>query len=354
MLKITRFTLLTASILLFTACQTQDQTPLPTIDFYPANTVPTSTPTMPHTPTPTIQPAATDPTPTGTTTDNGKIRLPHLTPTPPAPTPTAAPTPTHVPSPRPITTARDRDICRRTPEVQRALMQHLNINLCRAITTAELFRITNDQPNWPTLTFRRILHPDDLAGLDNLRRFLYQAGPLDYVDFTQTPNVTHVDLQQVIATWPEGFTFTTLPKLEQASATIAGPAACQMLATDTLHRIFGHPDHRSNTPISWRLHILFNHPFPPYRGDDGRGARLELMKPLAQELGLLEWAHTEAEASIRAQYGPAPQATLRADSNFDSDAAADAYLETKRTERLYSTLANHILIGDTTDTPPCD
>ena len=95
---------------------------------------------------------------------------PSNTPTPkpttalePSATPLTTPTPMVRPTPtRPQTS--DNDICYRSPEVQRQILQYLKVSLCQAVTEAELFRIDDEMG-----IEAREIGPGDFQGLVNLR-----------------------------------------------------------------------------------------------------------------------------------------------------------------------------------------
>ena len=74
----------------------------------------------------------------------------------PTPAPTVAPTPT----PAPTRPAFDTGICYRTPEMQRWIIQKLQIPSCRLITEPELYRIEEG--------LNGIFKPGDLSGLANV------------------------------------------------------------------------------------------------------------------------------------------------------------------------------------------
>lgn len=253
-------------------------------------TSPTAAPTATAAPAPT---ATTAPTPA----DSDRITFPTLTPTAAPPTATAAPTLTPVPTPRPGNTAADPDICRRTPEVQYALMDHLDINLCRAITVGELFRITGLTPSGANLELRHILHPDDLAGLVNLRRFDYYEGSLDYVDFSHTPEMRRIDIGPIIESWPPGFTFAAAPKLEYIAARITGAAACQMLERETLRRVFGDPGDRAQ-PLTLNIDVYYSTDSLPDTTQGQRDFRYGMAMALADAIGTLDAIEVAARDDI--------------------------------------------------------
>ena len=94
----------------------------------------------------------------------------------PAPTATVAPTPTAYPTPTPAPTrpAGDTGICYRTPEVQRWIIQRLQIHSCRLITEPELYRITDGMSG----RFK----PGDLAGLANVPKVAISGYCGDWTD----------------------------------------------------------------------------------------------------------------------------------------------------------------------------
>ena len=74
----------------------------------------------------------------------------------PTPTPTVRSTPT-----RPRTS--DNDICYRSPEVQRQILDYLRVSLCQSVTEAELFRIDGEME-----IGAKAVAPGDFNGLVNL------------------------------------------------------------------------------------------------------------------------------------------------------------------------------------------
>lgn len=171
--------------------------------------------------------AATEVAPEPTATPGASI-IDFPTPTP-APTTTPAPTATPVPTPRPGSTALDADICYRTPEVQEIILNELGVVLCAMVSPRELFRIRD-------IDMAGILHPDDLAGFDNLLELEYQ-GALDFVDLSHTPNLRSLTIYPVTE-WPQGFTLDGLP-LELLRINMQDEAACQIFRRGTIERVFG-------------------------------------------------------------------------------------------------------------------
>ncbi len=177
--------------------------------------------------TPTVAPTATAAAPEPTATPGASI-IDFPTPTP-APTTTPAPTVTPVPTPRPGSTALDADICYRTPEVQEIILDQLGVVLCAMVSPRELFRIRD-------IEMAGILHPDDLAGFDNLLELRY-GGALDFVDLSHTPNLRSLTIYPVTE-WPQGFTLDGLP-LELLRINMQDEAACQIFRRGTIERVFG-------------------------------------------------------------------------------------------------------------------
>ena len=171
--------------------------------------------------------AATEVAPEPTATPGASI-IDFPTPTP-APTTTPSPTVTPVPTPWPGSTALDADICYRTPEVQEIILNQLGVVLCAMVSPRELFRIRE-------IEMAGILHPDDLAGFDNLLRLSY-GGALDFVDLSHTPNLRQLQLYGVTE-WTQGFTLDGLP-LESLRIEMEGEAACQIFRQGTIERVFG-------------------------------------------------------------------------------------------------------------------
>ena len=177
--------------------------------------------------TPAVAPTATEVLPEPTATPGASI-IDFPTPTP-APTTTPAPTATPVPTPRPGSTALDADICYRTPEVQEIILNQLGVVLCAMVSPRELFRIRY-------IEMAGILHPDDLAGFDNLLELRY-GGALDFVDLSHTPNLRSLTIYPVTE-WPQGFTLDGLP-LELLRINMQDEAACQIFRRGTIERVFG-------------------------------------------------------------------------------------------------------------------
>ena len=204
-----------------------DPTPAERLVFTPDTPTPVPTPTTPAT-TAAPATAAPDPTPT----PSGSIIQATPTPTP-KPTPTIAllPNRTPLPTARPGSTASDPDICRRTPAVQEAILQKLNVQLCAMVSPRELFRFDHE------MEFREIGHPDDLAGFDNLK-YLGIYGRLDYVNFAHTPSLINIWISEV-SEWPEHFSFEHLPPtLERLDISVKGEAACQLFEHATVQQLF--------------------------------------------------------------------------------------------------------------------
>ena len=64
-------------------------------------------------------------------------------------------------------------------------------------------------------------------------------GPLNYVDFSHTPNLENLWLAY-IPEWPAGFSFANLPPtLKNLSIRVDGAAACQLFNRATVEDVFG-------------------------------------------------------------------------------------------------------------------
>ena len=349
--------------ILLVGCQSRDTVPPPT-----AAPVTATAPATPAVATATAPPpaaATATPAPTATATPTatpaaGRIRLPTPTPAPPGPTPTIAPSATPIPTPRPESTARNRNICRRTPSVQTAIMRHLNVNLCAVITQDELFRITGPRlfPGGGDLELGNVLHPDDLAGLENLEYLRYR-GLLDYLDFTHTPALRWIQLREPVENLPDNFSLTGLPKLERFSGEFRGPAVCRLLEIETLRRVFGNvgdwPDNPDDNTPRIRLKLVLpatEAPVAPGSGNAYDNWRREMTAAISDELGLLDAARAAADAALMGRYGPDPLETFR-DIYGDPDTAA-AELARYRAEQIRHQLGNRIEINTDVNLPACE
>ena len=269
-------------------------TPGPTIfaTALPAVTLPfTPRPMAAATPTP-APPATATPVPTATpelaapagTPGTSIIAFPTATP---APTTTPAPTATPAPTPRPGGTAGDPDICYRTPHVQYAILDLLNVDLCVMVSPRELFRIGS-------LSISNVLHPDDLAGFANLHTLHYR-GPLDHLDLTHTPELRGLHLNE-ITYWPNGFAFPPLPRLESLQIEMRGEASCQIFRQGAVEQIFGNlmgrwPD------IDIRLEIRLPYGIVPDDSESRYAAEVAIVNALEYDVEPL------AEMSLADQYG---------------------------------------------------
>ena len=293
----------------------------------PANTIAPLTPAAPKATAPATASAiptatATAPAPLPTaapTPASGRIQIPTPTPTPAGPTPTAAPPPTPIPTARPEATADDRNICRRTPQVQGALMQHLGIPLCSQVTIGELFRITgtgsaNMRSPGSELDFPIILHPDDLAGLVNLTYFEYHGDVFDYLDFSHTPEIRRIVFDKEIEHLPASFTVANLPKLEYIYARFTGPAACELLDRETLRRVFGEvgnwPVHH-NDGLRLTLWLPLSESPDGVRNDAHYEWQFDLANAIKAELGIPpsdpgESAYHSISIDTNSGYAPCP------------------------------------------------
>lgn len=106
-------------------------------------------------------PSSQDAEPQPTRISTGQeTATPEPTPATPEPQPTAPPTPAPTPEPAPL----EKPFCTRTPAVQNAILEELNMSSCAAVTNDELFRIITLPPmNWNTPPL-----PGDFVGLDSL------------------------------------------------------------------------------------------------------------------------------------------------------------------------------------------
>ena len=255
------------------ACAAPAPTPTPVATATPVPTPPAPTPYPTATEAaaelpPTATPAATTILPTTTPIPHSGSIIGILPTATLVPTATPRPTATPLPTARPESTAADADICRRTPWVQKRILDLLNVKLCAAVSPRELFRF--DQ-----ISFGDIRHPDDLAGFDNLDGFTYD-GPLNHLDFAHTPALTHLTLSGM-PEWPAGWSFADLPELVRLELTAKGAAACQLFDRPTLERLFA--------PLEGRLDdiaLYFQVKIPPEITNDPNLAA----EALADALGL--------------------------------------------------------------------
>ena len=231
-------------------------------------------------PTPTPEPAAPAGTP-GTSI----IAFPTATP---APTTTPAPTATPAPTPRPGGTAGDPDICYRTPHVQYAILELLNVDLCVMVSPRELFRIGN-------FSISNVLHPDDLAGFANLHTLHYR-GPLDHLDLTHTPELRGLHLNE-ITNWPNGFVIPPLPALEVLRIEMRGEAACQIFRQGAVEQIFGNLMGRLHEIADFQLEIRLPYGIVPDDSESRYAAELALINALGYDVAAL------AENWMEYQYG---------------------------------------------------
>ena len=231
-------------------------------------------------PTPTPEPAAPAGTP-GTSI----IAFPTATP---APTTTPAPTATPAPTPRPGGTAGDPDICYRTPHVQYAILDLLNVNLCVLVSPRELFRIGN-------FSISNVLHPDDLAGFANLHTLHYR-GPLDHLDLTHTPELRGLYLNE-ITNWPNGFVIPPLPRLETLRIEMRGEAACQIFRQGAVEQIFGNLMGRLHDIADFQLEIRLPYGIVPDDSESRHAAEVAIANALEYDVGPL------TEKWMENQYG---------------------------------------------------
>ena len=84
-------------------------------------------------------------------------------------TPATTPLPTSTPQMAAIPTPSGPGICRRSPEVQKAILESLKVSLCRVVTEGELFRITAMGVDM------NMAGPGDLHGLVNVEVLVVNA-----------------------------------------------------------------------------------------------------------------------------------------------------------------------------------
>ena len=86
----------------------------------------------------------------------------------------ATPSPTSRPTSTP--TPASGDICYRTPEVQKAILQELDLRSCQVVTPGELFRVQELSSGGSRAIAAAGLKPGDFADLPNLKYLYLQVG----------------------------------------------------------------------------------------------------------------------------------------------------------------------------------
>ena len=135
----------------------------------------------------------------------------------------SSPTPKPPATPTPIVIARPTGpgICGRSPEVQTAIIQYLNVNLCQAITAPELFRITG------LMVAMNTAKAGDFQGLTNVQTLQVSAKNVESRAFTQMESLKTITLTiQDEGTIAIG-AFQQLPSLHNMELAIATNGSIQ-------------------------------------------------------------------------------------------------------------------------------
>lgn len=156
-------------------------------------------------------------------------------------TPTTVPTPTPTPTPLVLKVDTGPGICGRSPEVQVAIIKRLEITLCQAITTPELFRVTSLSINTETLK------AGDLAGMENLRTLSMTVEHIETGAINNLTGIKELSIKIRDKGWMDESAITSMSKLE--SLEIYGHDSLTM-ATGAL----------SNLPVLKTLKIETNAP----------------------------------------------------------------------------------------------
>ena len=157
-------------------------------------------------------------------------------PTPGKSSPTSKPPAT----PTPIVIARPTGpgICGRSPEIQTTIIHYLGVSLCQAITTPELFRLTNLEVGMVTA------RAGDFAGLVNVKELNIHAKDIDPGAFIGLDSLTKMTLTMPAQGNISQAAFNGLPNLTEIKITahhslkietssIAGMPALETLEIDT-------------------------------------------------------------------------------------------------------------------------
>ena len=131
-------------------------------------------------------------------------------------TPATTPIPASTPELAEIPTPTGPGICGRSPEVQKAILESLKISLCRAVTEAEMFRITEA----PTLSMKTA-KAGDFVGLVNIEELSIGAKNVEPRAFTGLEGLKKLHLyigdEGSIGTGA----FQELQRLEEMTLTVA-------------------------------------------------------------------------------------------------------------------------------------
>ena len=127
----------------------------------------------------------------------------------------SSPTPKPTETPTPIVIARPTGpgICGRSPEIQGAIIHYLNVNLCQAITTPELFRLTNLEVGMVTA------RAGDFAGLVNVKELNINANDIDPGAFIGLDSLTKMTLTMPAQGTISQEAFNGLPNLTEINIT---------------------------------------------------------------------------------------------------------------------------------------
>ena len=228
-------------------------------------------------------------------------------------------------------------------------MRHLGVNLCAAVTTGELFRIRSLDLGW-------VLHPDDLIGLENLIQLEYW-GILDYLDFSHTPALRSIGLDEPVESLPDSFTVAALPQLENFYGEFRGAAACRLLERETLRRVFGdvgqwpHTGDFNDRRISLRL-VLPDSEAPDNSCNNRDQWNREITAAILDELGLLDAAEAAADEKMMQQYGPDVEKTFR--DNYGDRHSGAAEQARRRAELVRQMIGNQVQVSTSSNLAPCE
>ena len=149
-------------------------------------------------------------------------------------------TPQLTKTPTPVVIARPTGpgICGRSPEIQTAIIYYLNVSLCQAITTPELFRLTNLEVGMVTA------RAGDFAGLVNVKELNINAKDIDPGAFIGLDSLTKMTLTMPAQGTISQAAFNGLPNLTEIiitadhslkieTSSIAGMPALETLEIET-------------------------------------------------------------------------------------------------------------------------
>ena len=151
---------------------------------------------------------------------------PASSPTAAAPTRTTEPAPAPTPTPPPTFTVQGPGICRRSPEVQEAILERLGTSLCQATTIPELFRITGE--------FRvemNTVRTGDFQGMVNVERLEVRTNGVEPAGFAGLHNLEELELRLLASTDITTESLAGLESLESLTLEISSPDREDPMAT---------------------------------------------------------------------------------------------------------------------------